>query len=138
MRFIKGLTEEVVLANTPLRKEEEKGKKLSRDGKKIKDILERSPFSNRQTLADLMSVVIGEEITIKKRTPQPPPFLSAVVLLSNPNSHNYAMGEVIIHISHATTWKCAHKDGIVGNQAPFSYSNAWRYATELEIRKAFA
>lgn len=84
-------------------------------------------------VAKVASILLGEDICSHIKGTSVPPY-TAVVLLDNPNSHNYPLKKVLIVKSGNT---CVNSKGEAGNQAPLNYLGAWRRATAKEIKKAF-
>jgi membrane peptidoglycan carboxypeptidase len=130
--FINGLTTELAIALT---KADCKyyPNKLSDKAERVQEIVHRNFGCERVAVANLMSIILEEPI-VAEREESYPGIGVAVVFTENPNSHSYSCGEV--HIATGSSG-AIRKDGEEGNQAPYAYPKAWRYATEEEIRAAF-
>lgn len=106
-------------------------KKLSPKGEELRKIIDGGFDGVQDSVAKLVSCLIGEDLG-----PVGVPTGAAVILLSNPNQHNYPLNEVIICVDGANDL-FRQKNGSQGNHAPLGDVDAWRYATEAEIYAAY-
>ena len=135
MPYVEGLTKDVVLNATI--GIQEVPKKMSSKVRELRQVFQQENIGRLNSfhlIHRALEVAIGEKIPVGDLSPMPRPF-AAIVLTSNPNSHNYPIGEVIIH--SGSQHICFKKDGTIGNHAPLDMRPAWRYATREEIDKEF-
>lgn len=132
MKYMEGLTAEKVIKVTYPNGDKEPPK-LSPKAKLCMEKIKGNFGCQETSVAKLVSAILGEDIIPHMNTVTPPVH-TAVVLLSNPNSHNYPRNTVLI-VSYDDY--CVSKSGHQGNHAPFQNPGAWRRATKEEILKAF-
>jgi hypothetical protein len=132
MKYLPGLTVTKVLQATyPIN---EDGKPaLSKKAEECIEAISGNFGCQAIHVAKVASILLGEDICpfIGKYPVSP---FTAVVLLNNPNSHNYPIRKVLI-VKHSDV--CVTIDGTEGNLAPFDKRSSWRKATVEEIKKAF-
>jgi len=132
MKFMSDLTVEKVIKATYPNGVEETIKLTAKAKNCLKEI--QGNFGCQEThVAKLVSVLIGEDLVPYIKTITPDQF-TAVVLLNNPNGHDYPLNKVLIVCNDD---HCVDEEGTTGNHAPFNSSGAWRRATREEIRAAF-
>lgn len=109
---------------------------------KLQDLLDGGDFGcNTNAVTEFANELLSV-LGVKERLHLPitpaqsmPPRGACIVLLSNPNSHNYALRTPIVVIGGLIGMG---PDGRVGNVLPTHTGSAWRYATETEIDAFFA
>lgn len=135
MKPYAGITKEMVIEAT-LAQVETTTTTMSEKAQSVAKIIEGGDFGCKtKAVADLIGVIIGEEIVLSA-TAKKPVTWSAVVFLSNDNGHNYDLNKVLI-VAPGDEKLCFRPDGTTGNHAPLDSCDAWRYATAEEIDKAF-
>ena len=118
-----------------IRNKEDDAPKLSEKGMKVQAILNAGGFSSLDVgLAALMSVVLGEEIILNKKSYWDKRGV-VVVPIDNPNSHSYPLQLPALLIGHQAY--AIDLNGQIGNRLPANLNRDIRIATDIEVEFYF-